>query len=114
MYSYEERIRADKLYIKLRKRTAPIMGQLGYVRSRQKYSEKQKKAAVQLYLDHDLCIASTMKVMGYPCRGTLTVWIEELHPEIRNRVVGHAFDTLLVMQFFCDLCREKTRENDLR
>ena len=30
MYSYEERIRAVKLYIKLSKRTGPTIRQLGY------------------------------------------------------------------------------------
>ena len=40
----------------------------GNVRSRQKYSAQQKQIAVQHYLDHDRCIASTMKALGYPCR----------------------------------------------
>ena len=111
MYSYEDRIRAIKLYVKLGKNTAATIRQLGYptknalkgwyqeheqdrdlrsgyVRSRQKYSAQQIQAAVQHYLDHDRCIASTMKALGYPCRGTLTAWIEELHPELRNRVIG--------------------------
>ena len=111
MYSYEDRIRAVRLYIKLGKRTAATIRQLGYptknslkgwhqeheqgcdlqvgyLRSRQKYSVQQIQAAVQHYLDHDRCIASTMMALGYPCRGTLTAWIEELHPELRRRVIG--------------------------
>jgi len=111
MYSYEDRIRAIKLYIKLGKRVGPTIRQLGYptknalkswyreyeqsrdvqvgyVRSRQKYSTEQKQAAVEHYLDHDRCIASTMKVLGYPGRATLTAWLDELHPEVRKRVVG--------------------------
>ena len=86
MYSYEDRIRAVKLYIKLGKRLAATIRQLGYptknsligwyrqyeqsrdlqvgyMRSMQKYSVEQKQAAVQHYLDHDRCIASTMKVV---------------------------------------------------
>ena len=70
MYSYEDRIRAVKLFIKLGKRTGPTIRQLGfptknalkswsreyersrdlqvvYVRSRQKYSDERKQAAVQ-------------------------------------------------------------------
>ena len=113
MYSDEDRIRAVKLYIKLGKRTRPTIRQLGYptknalkswhreyehsrdlqvryARSRQKYSTEQMQAAVAHYFDHDRCIASTMKALGYPCRGTLTAWIDELHPEMRNRVVGRA------------------------
>ena len=113
MFSYEDRIRAVKLYIKLGKRIGPTIRQLGYptknalkswyreyehsrdlqvcyVRSRQKYSDEQKQAAVQHYQDHDRCIASTIKELGYPCRATLTEWLDELHPEIRKRVVGRA------------------------
>ena len=113
MYSYEDRIRAVTLYIKLGKRTRPTIRrlgyptknalkswyleyersrdlQLGYVRTRQKYSDEQKQAAVQHYLDHDRCIAVTMKVLGYPGRQTLTAWINELHPELRNPVVSRA------------------------
>ena len=70
MYSYEDRIRAVKLYLKLGKRTAPTIRQLGYstknalkswyreyqqsrdlqvgyVRSRHKHSHEQKQAAVR-------------------------------------------------------------------
>lgn len=113
MYSYEARIRAVKLYIKLGKRTGPTIRQLGYptknalknwygeyetardlrvvyVRTRQKYSDAQKLAAVQHYLAHDRCIASTVKALGYPCRENLSVWIDELHPELRQRMVGRA------------------------
>ena len=113
MYSYEDRIQAVKFYIKLGKRTRPITRQLGYptksalkswhreyersrdlqvryARSRQKYSTKQMQAAVAHYFDHDRCIASTMKALGYPCREVLTAWIDELHPGVRTRVVGHA------------------------
>ena len=113
MYSYEDRIRAVKLFIKLGKRTASTIRQLGfptknalkswcreyersrdlqvvYVRSRQKYSDERKRAAVQHYLDHDRCIASTIRALGYPCRDVLTEWINELHLEVRHRIVGRA------------------------
>ena len=72
MYSYEDRVRAVKLYIKLGKRTAPTIQklgyptknslrgwyreyeqsldlQVGYSRSR-KYSDEQRRVAVQHYL----------------------------------------------------------------
>jgi transposase InsO family protein/transposase-like protein len=110
MYSYEDRIRAVKLYIKLGKRTCATIRQLGYptinslkgwyreyeqerdlqagyVRSRPRYSEEQKQVAVQHFLDHGRCIASTMKALRYPCRQTLAAWIEERHPEVRARVI---------------------------
>ena len=113
MYSYEERIRAVKLYIKLGRRLGATIRQLGYptknslvgwyreyerdrdlqvgyVRSSGKYSAEQMQVAVQHYLDHDRCIASTLRALGYPCRELLTTWIDELHPEVRRRMVGRA------------------------
>ena len=89
MYSYEDRTRAIKLYIKLGKRTAATIRQLGYPtknalkswhrefeRSRDlpavyvplkpKYSGEQTKLAVDHYLAHDPCIAATLKSLGYP------------------------------------------------
>jgi len=116
MYSYENHVRAVQLYIKLGKRTRLTIRRLGYptknalkswyreyeqsrdlhlgyVRSRQKYSDEQKRAAVQHYLDHDRCIAATMKALGYRGRQTLTTWINELHPALRNHVVSRAATT---------------------
>ena len=128
-------LRADKLYIKLGKRTAPTIQQLGYptknalkswhredehsrnlqggyVRSLHKYSDEQKQTAAQHFLDHDRCIASTIKARGYPCRGTLTAWIDELHPELRNRVVGRAANVQHSLELknaaVIDLCTSKT------
>jgi putative transposase len=111
MYSYEDRIRAVELYIKLGQRVRPTIRQLGYptknalkgwhreyeqkldlstgyARRGPKFSQAQKAAAVAHYLDHDRCIASTVRALGYPCRGTLTAWIREAFPEIRKAVVG--------------------------
>jgi putative transposase len=113
MYSYEERIRAVELYIKLGKRTASTILQLGYptknalkawyreyehahdlhegyVRLLQKYSGAEKQVAVDHYLTHDRCLAGTLKALGYPCRESLTAWIDELHPEVRHRIIGKA------------------------
>jgi len=113
MYSYEDRMRAVELYIKLGKRLRATLRQLGYptkrslvswyreyeqshdlqvgyARSVQKYSAEQMQVAVQHYLDHDRCIASTIRALGYPCRSVLTGWIDELHPEVRQRIVGRA------------------------
>ena len=135
MYSYEERVRAVKLYIKLDKRISATVIQLGYptknalkawyreyeqrqdvstgyVRSRQKYSEAQKRLAVDHYLDHDRCIAGTIRALGYPSRGLLTSWIDELSPDTKKRLVskGHrpvrseAFKNAAVI----DLCMRQT------
>ncbi|MEC5217774.1 putative transposase, partial [Actimicrobium sp. GrIS 1.19] len=113
MYSYEDRIRAVKLFIKLGKRTGPTIRQLGYPtknalkrwyreyehgrdlqvgyrRAWQKYSAEQKQAAVDHFLNHDRCLAGTIKALGYPCSETLNGWIEERLPGARNRLVGKA------------------------
>jgi len=113
MYSYEDRIRAVKLYIRLGKRAAATVRQLGYPNVKalkvwyreyeqsrdlklgracnwQRYSDEQKQAAVDHYLEHGRCLAGTVKALGYPCSETLNVWIEELHPEMRHQVLGNA------------------------
>ncbi|WP_211445261.1 IS3 family transposase [Collimonas humicola] len=122
MYSYEDRIRAVRLYIKLGKRVAATIHQLGYptknalkgwyreserccdlpagyARSKPKYSVEQKKVAVEHYLNHDRCVAATVKVLGYPGRGTLSAWVQELYPETRKRVVGKAVGLLHTRAF---------------
>ncbi|CAM5794643.1 IS3 family transposase ISBmu11 [Ottowia pentelensis] len=113
MYSYEDRIRAVTLYIKLGKRTGATIRQLGYptknslkswheeyerrldlssgyVRSKPKYSQIHKQQAVKHYAEHGRCIASTVKALGYPCRDLLRAWIDELDPNSRQRIVGRA------------------------
>ena len=113
MYSYEDRIRAVELFIKLGNRPRATIRQLGYptknaligwyrayiqdcdlregyVRSIRKYSDDEKQVAVQHFLDHGRCIAATLRALGYPCRATLTEWIEELQPNLRQRIVGRA------------------------
>lgn len=92
MYSYAERIRAIKLYIKLGKRLNATIRQLGYptknsligwyreytqdqdlragyLRSEWKYSAQQKQLAVQHFLDNDRCIAATIKALAESPRG---------------------------------------------
>lgn len=94
MYSYEERIRAVRLHIKLGQRVATTIRQLGYPtknalkswhreyerchdlrttskRSKPKYSEAQKKLAVDHDLSHGCCIAASIKALGYPGRASL-------------------------------------------
>ena len=111
MYSYEDRIRAVELYIKLGKRVGPTIRQLGYptknalkgwhrefehrldlpmgyARREPKYSLEQKHAAVKQYIALDRCIAATIRALGYPSRGTLTDWIREAFPQSRQAIVG--------------------------
>lgn len=113
MYSYEDRPRAVRLYKKLDKRARATILQwgyptnnsfkswhreleqgrdfpVGYVRSRSKYSDKQKKVAVEYYLNNERCIAETRRALGYLYRDTLGALVDELHSDMRKHVVGKA------------------------
>jgi transposase InsO family protein/transposase-like protein len=112
MYSYEDRLRAVGLYIKLGKRVALTIRQLGYPTknalkswhreyerrldlpagyARQPmYSQAEKERAVEHYLEQGRCFAATIKALGYPSRALLSAWVQELLPETRTRVVGRS------------------------
>lgn len=112
MYSYNDRLRAVQLYIKLGKRVGLTIRQLGYptknalkswhreyeerrdlhafVQRVPKYSQEQKERAVEHYLAYGRCLAVTIKALGFPSRGLLREWIQEVHPEPRSRVVGRS------------------------
>jgi putative transposase len=112
MYSYEDRIRAVELYIRLGKRVRATLRQLGYPTKNalkgwyreherrgdlakgfhraSKYSLEQRQAAVDHFLHHGRCIDFTRKVLGYPCRSLLRSWIYEQHPELCRRSVGRS------------------------
>ena len=104
MYSYEERLRAVKLYIKLGKRCKATIRQLGYAtknslkawhdefqergdlkdgyfRPKEKYSEDQKNAALDHYANHGRCIAYTTKPLDYPGLAKLRAWVRERFPK---------------------------------
>ena len=110
MYSYEDKIRAVELYIRLGKRVKATIRQLGYptknalkgwYREQERrgdlakgyhraprYSTVQQQAALDHFLHHGCCIDFTRKALGYPCRSMLRRWIDERHPELRRRSVG--------------------------
>lgn len=111
MYTYDERLRAVKLYLKFGKRSRATIRQLGYptknslrnwyqeflergdlqvayVRSKQKYSVEQKNIAIEHYMNDGRCFSATLKALGYPGRGTLTEWVRERYPETRECVVA--------------------------
>lgn len=110
MYSYEDRLRAVRLYIKLGKRVGLTIRQLGYPTenalkgwyreyeergdlptgyARQPmYSQAQKDRAVEHYLEHGRCIVATIKALGYPSRDLLSAWIEQVYPQGRARATG--------------------------
>ena len=103
MYSYEERMRAVKLYIKLGKRLGATIRELGYptknaligwfreyelmqdlpIRSAPrppKFSAAQKQVALEHYASHGRCISWTLRALGYPGRATLTAWVRVAFP----------------------------------
>ena len=112
MYSYEDRLRAVQLFIKLGKRVGLTIRQLGYPTAkalkswyreyeqrldlaagyvrRPRYSDAQKERAVEHYLEHGRCLSATIKALGYPCRTLLAAWIRELRPQTRARVCGRS------------------------
>ena len=115
MYSYDDRLRAVQLYIKLGKRAGLTIRQLGYptknalkawhrtYEQRQdlpaaymrgpKYTLAQRQLAVDHFVANGRCLAITIKALGYPSRSLLASWIRDAHPELRPRV-GQAHETL--------------------
>jgi len=112
MYSYEDRLRAVRLYIKLGKRIGLTIRQLGYPTKNAlrswyreydqqedlsdgytrlpRYSEMQKAQAIDHYLANGRCIAATVASLGYPSRSLLGAWLQELHLQKRARVTGRS------------------------
>ena len=100
MYSYEDRIRAVKLYIQYNLSAVAVIRELGYPKDRHslpkwykeykstgnlkktrprtlKYSNDQRNAAVSYYLEHGKNMNKTIKALGYPGRSTLSMWLQE-------------------------------------
>ena len=112
MFSYEDRLRAVQLYIKLGKRIGLTIRQLGYPTKnalrtwyreyerrqdltagyarRPRYSEADKHRAVEHWVEHGRCIAVTIKALGYPSRSLLSAWLQELHPREGALFVGRS------------------------
>ena len=110
MYSYEDRLRAVRLYIELGKRVGLTIRQLGYPTKNAlkgwhrefercldlptgyvrgpRYSDTHKERATLHYLDNGRCLAATIRALGYPSRKLLSAWVNELHPQAVVRVVG--------------------------
>ena len=110
MYSYEDRLCAVRLFIKLNKRIGLTIRQLGYPTKNAlktwyreyeqrhdlatgyarppRFSQAQKERAVAHYLEHGRCIAATITALGYPSRSLMSEWLHELNPQERTRVVG--------------------------
>ena len=53
-------------------------------RKKSKYSEEQKRIAVNHYFEYGQCYARTIRMLGYPNRESLRQWCEELAPGARK------------------------------
>jgi putative transposase len=106
MYSYKDRIKAVKLYIKYDLSIADTVRELGYPNRKMlvrwykeyketgdlhkqyikqpKYTTEQMKVAVDYYLEHGRNISRTVRIIGYPTREALAEWIDELAPGKRK------------------------------
>lgn len=108
MYSLDERMKAVKLYIQYDFSAAAVMRELGYPKSRHsiyawynefqmneelhtkripssKFTDEQRRTAVNYFLKHGRCVSRTVKKLGYPSRTTLSSWLEEDVPDYANR-----------------------------
>ena len=108
-YTREQRQRAVELYVKYECCAADVIRELGYpsrealrmwhrdrpdeqetgVSSQRgeryaRYTEEQKRAAVDHYLTHGRRASRTMRQMGYPSKEALASWIDELAPGERR------------------------------
>lgn len=103
MYSYEDRIRAVKFYINCGYNAAYTVRKLGYPdatnlkhwyreysqfndlhqgrKKVSKYTDQEKRDAVDYYFSHDCNALQTVKALGYPSRPLLVKWVKELQPE---------------------------------
>lgn len=108
MYSAEQRMKAVETFARFGCSAADTIAELGYPtrhtlrnwwreyqiggdgflerkRREPKYSDEEKRGAVDYYLEHGRSLARTIRAMGYPSRETLGSWIDELAPGQRRR-----------------------------
>lgn len=112
MYSYKDRLKAVKLYIKYNLSIADTIRELGYPSrnmlrqwyqeyteagelhrqhgKKSKYSLEDKKRAISYYMEHGRNMARTIKAIGYPHRETMREWVHELVPNERKVYSKHS------------------------
>jgi putative transposase len=112
MYSYEDRLKAVKLYIKYSFCVADTLHELGYPSrnmlrqwyqeytetgelhklhgKKSKYSLEARMLAVRYYMEHGRNMARTIKAIGYPHRETMREWIHELAPNEQKVYSKHS------------------------
>jgi putative transposase len=50
-----------------------------------KFTDEQRRTAVNYFLEHGRCVSRTVRKLGYPSRTTLSNWLEEDVPDYANR-----------------------------
>jgi transposase-like protein len=107
MYSFSDRIRAIKFYINCGYNAAYTVRKLGYPDASSlkhwykeycntkelhaekikysKYTDVEKRYAVDYYLEHGKNVLKTVKDLDYPSRPLLVSWIKELDPDEADR-----------------------------
>ena len=112
MYSYGDRLKAVKLYIKYTLSIADTIRELGYPSrnmlrqwyqeyietgelhklhgKKPKYSSEDKKRAISYYMEHGRNMARTIKAIGYPHWETMREWVRELAPNERKVYSKHS------------------------
>lgn len=102
MYSFKEKNKAVKLYYKLNNQATKTIKILGYSNrktllewvklyelngpfknikiEKPKISQDDKDKAIKYYNEHGKNLSQTVRILGYPSRNTLRIWIEEKYP----------------------------------
>ena len=107
MYSFEQRLKAVKLYFDLGQNAALKVRRLGYPdvtslahwvdeyqrnqslheqkRRYSKYSDEEKERAIHHYMENGENFLQTVKALGYPSRPLLKAWVEAYEPAEAER-----------------------------
>lgn len=107
MYSREEKLKAVELPVKYDMSVTAVIKEIGYpcratlyawhkeylangfdippTSNHRRYTEEQKRTAVEHFFEHGRSLARTMRALGYPSQELLTAWIGELEPGRRPK-----------------------------
>lgn len=112
MYTYEQRMTAVKLYIKYFHRASAVIRELGYPNrhvlvnwykeyeatgdlhrtsqqgKHQKFTEDQKRIALEFYQEHGRSFTLTVRALGYPGVTTLKEWVNEAFPNRKKYCIS--------------------------
>ena len=112
MFSYEERKRAVKLYLKYDRSASSVIHELGYpsyqtlrdwvgeyeqrgkhhqkVKREPAFTVEQQKKAIAHFFKHGRCISRTVRALWYPSRPTLSRWVDKIDSDSRSHHIQNA------------------------